>query len=169
MTVIETPRLTIRRLTLADAPFIFDLVNQPSWLKFIGDKGVNSLQDAEKYIQNIFGMYQKHGFGLYLVEISSIGEAIGICGLVKRESLQDFDIGFALLPKFEGNGFAFESATAILQQAKTEFKLQRLVAICSPDNISSIKLIERLGFKLDPSISIDPNGTPLKLFAVNFG
>jgi RimJ/RimL family protein N-acetyltransferase len=90
--VIKTPRLTIRRLTLTDAAFIYGLVNQPSWLKFIGDKGVNSLQDAQTYIQSIFDMYQKYGFGLYRVEITANGEAIGICGLVKRESLQDFDI-----------------------------------------------------------------------------
>lgn len=167
--VIKTPRLTISRLTLADAAFIYDLVNQPSWLKFIGDKGVNSLQDAETYIQSIFDMYQKYGFGLYRVEISRTGEAIGICGLVKRESLQDFDIGFALLSHYEGNGYAFESASAILQLAKNTFKLSRIAAICTPDNHSSIKLIEKLGFQLDLSTSLDPNGKPLEIFTVSFG
>jgi RimJ/RimL family protein N-acetyltransferase len=166
--IFKTRRLTIRRLTLADAPFIYDLVNQPSWLKFIGDKGVNSLQDAQTYIQSIFELYQKYGFGLYRVEISENGEAIGICGLVKRESLQDFDIGFALLSQHENNGYAFESASAVLRLAKDTFKLSRIAAICAADNHSSIKLIENLGFQLEPSTSLDPNGKPLKLFNVTF-
>ena len=166
MSIIKTPRLTIHRLTLADDAFIYDLVNQPSWLKFIGDKGVNSLDDATTYIQSIFDMYQKYGFGLYRVELSASSEAIGICGLVKRETLQDFDIGFALLSQHEGNGYAFESSTAILQQAKDTFNLPRIAAICTPDNHASIKLIEKLGFQLEPSTSLDPNGKPLKLFSI---
>ena len=164
---IKTSRLTIRRLTLADATFIYDLVNQPSWLEFIGDKGVNSLHDAETYIQSIVDMYQKFGFGLYRVELGASSEAIGICGLVKRDSLQDFDIGFALLSQHEGNGYAFESATAILQQAKDAFNLPRIAAICTPNNHASIKLIEKLGFQLEPSTSLDPNGKPLNLFSIN--
>lgn len=167
--VIKTQRLTISRLTLFDAAFIYDLVNQPSWLKFIGDKGVNSLQDAETYIQSIFDMYQKHGFGLYRVEISANGEAIGICGLVKRKSLQDFDIGFALISQYEGNGYAFESASAILLLAKDTFKLSRISAICTPDNHSSIKLIKSLGFHLKTSTSFDPNEKPVKLFTLTLG
>jgi RimJ/RimL family protein N-acetyltransferase len=167
--VIKTPRLTIRRLTLADAAFIYDLVNQPSWLKFIGDKGINNLQDAQTYIQSIFELYQKYGFGLYRVEISANAESIGICGLVKRESLQDFDIGFALLSQHEGNGYALESASAILRLAKDTFKLSRIAAICTPDNHSSIKLIEKLGFQLESSTSLDTNGKSLKLFTVTLG
>ena len=169
MIISQTERLTIRWFTLADAPFILNLVNQQSWLEYIGDKGVRHLKDAETYIQLVIDTYQKHGFGLYLVEKSSSSETIGICGLVKRESLQDFDIGFALLPQFEGNGYAFESASAILQLAKDEFKLQRIAAICTPDNHSSIMLLEKLGFRLDLSSFPDPNGKPLKLFTVALG
>lgn len=166
---IKTSRLTIRRLTLADAAFIYDLVNQPSWLNFIGDKGVNNLQDARTYIQSIFDMYQKFGFGLYRVEISASGEAIGICGLVKRESLQNFDIGFALLSQYEGNGYAFESASSVLQLARNTFELSRIAAICSVDNHASIKLLNKLGFQLDTSMTIAPDGKPLKLFALALG
>lgn len=168
MNVAETARLTIRRLTLADAAFIYELVNQPSWLRFIGDKGVNNLQDAQTYIQSILDVYTKYGFGLYRVEKNSIGEAIGICGLVKRKSLQDFDIGFALLSQHEGNGYAFESASALLRLAKNTFKLSRIAAICTPDNHSSIKLIEKLEFHLEPSILLDSNQKPLKFFTITF-
>jgi RimJ/RimL family protein N-acetyltransferase len=168
LNVAETARLTIRRLTLADAAFIYELVNQPSWLRFIGDKGVNNLQDAQTYIQSILDVYTKYGFGLYRVEKNSSGEAIGICGLVKRESLQDFDIGFALLSQHEGNGYAFESASALLRLAKNTFKLSRIAAICTPDNHSSIKLIEKLEFHLEPSILLDSNQKPLKFFTITF-
>lgn len=166
MNVFQTQRLNIRKLRLSDAVFIYDLVNEPGWLKFIGDKGVNNLQAAETYILQILDSYRKYGFGLYRVEKISSGEAVGICGLVKRDSLQDFDIGFALFEKFEGNGFAQESATAILQLAKDEFKLPRIAAICTRENYSSIRLIERLGFQFDSSVSIDPNGKPLQLFTL---
>lgn len=166
MIITQTERLTIRSLALADASFIYDLVNQPSWLEHIGDKGVRSLQDAETYIQLVANSYQKNGFGLCRIEITSSSEAIGICGLVKRDSLQNFDIGFALLSEYEGNGYALESASAILQIAKEEYKLRRIAAICTPNNHSSIKLLEKLGFQLDPSTSPDSNGKPLRLFTV---
>ena len=153
-------------MRVADAPFIFDLVNQPSWLENIGDKGVKSLQDAEAYILKIIEMYQTLGFGLYLVEHNLNGAAVGLCGLIKRDSHEDIEIGFALLPKFENKGYAFESATSIVNLARNEHQLNHLTAICKPDNLPSIKLLEKLEFKTELSTRTDDNGEPLKFLTL---
>src|SRR5262245_47164095 len=114
--VADTHRLRIRRLDVDDAPFILELVNEPSWIRFIGDKGVASVEDARRYIEKgPLAMYGRFGFGLFLVELKSTRTSIGICGLIKRDTLDDVDIGFAFLPRFWGNGYAFEAADAVLR------------------------------------------------------
>ena len=166
MKIAETDRLVIRRLVKRDAAFIYSLVNQPSWLRHIGDKGVKNIQDAEAYIENgPVDMYHRLGFGLYLVEIAEKNTPIGICGLIKRDSLNDVDIGFAFLPDFWGKGYAFESASAVMQHAKQVLEIDRVVAIITPQNIVSIKLVERLGFRFERDIESDSNGKSLSLFA----
>jgi RimJ/RimL family protein N-acetyltransferase len=148
MIVTETARLRLRHLTTDDADFIYGLVNQPSWLRFIGDKGVRNLDDARAYLQRgPLRSYQDHRFGLYLVELKESGEPIGICGLVKRDSLEDPDIGFALLPPFWGRGYALEAATAVLTHERKTLGIVRVLAIVSPDNEDSIKLLEKLGLR----------------------
>src|SRR2546430_1232042 len=133
MRVLETDRLVLRRLAAQDAEFIFELVNDPLWLRFIGDKGVRTLADARDYIlRGPVAMYERFGFGLYLTERKEDGVPIGICGLVKRESLADVDIGFAFLPKFHGRGYAHESAAAVMEYGKGALGLKRIVAITSP-------------------------------------
>ena len=115
MKVLETGRLVLRWLTADDAAFIFRLVNDPTWIRYIGDKGVRTLEDAQRYIEEGPGeMYSRLGHGLYLVEIKGSGEPAGICGLIRRESLKDVDLGFAFLPEFRGRGYAFESASAVM-------------------------------------------------------
>jgi RimJ/RimL family protein N-acetyltransferase len=145
--VIETERLHIRPLTLDDAPFILALVTQPSWLRFIGDKGVTDVASAERYLrEGPIAMQARHGFALQLVVLKEGATPIGICGLLKRDSLPDPDLGFALLDAYEGRGYAFEAASAIMQMARTTLGLRRVMAIATPDNARSAALLERLGF-----------------------
>jgi ribosomal-protein-alanine N-acetyltransferase len=167
MKVIETERLILRRIKVADAAFILDLLNQPSFLRFIGDRGVRSLADAEKYIRlGPLDSYARLGFGLYRVELKDGRAPAGICGLIKRETLEDVDIGFAFLPQFWSKGYAFESASAVMAYAREVLKLKRVLAIVAPDNEASIKLIEKLGMKFERPITWPGDDKELKLYAL---
>ena len=166
MEVANTERLLLRWLDAGDSAFILELVNEPSWIRYIGDKGVKTIQDAQRYIENgPVEMYQRLGFGLYVVELKENRAPIGICGLIKREALVDVDLGFAFLPRFWGNGYAFESASAVMSYARRALGLSRIVAILSQDNHRSAKLLEKLGFRFDSMVSLQPGGDELKLYA----
>ena len=166
MKVLETERLILRRVTAEDDEFILELLNDPSWLRFIGDKGVRTLGAARGYILNtLVAMYDRLGFGLYLTELKGAGVPIGVCGLIKRESLEDVDIGFAFLPEFRGRGYAYESASAVVAYGKRAFGLKRMVAITSPDNHSSARLLEKLGFKFERTVELPGDGTEVSLYA----
>src|ERR1044072_2539750 len=166
MTVLETERLSLRRLSVDDAEFILALLNEPSFLRYIGDKKVRNLDDARQYILNgPVGSYERHGFGLNCVELRESHTPIGICGLLKRDELPDADIGFALLPDFWNKGFAFEAATAVLPDAHYRLSLKRILAITSLDNETSINLLERLGFKFEKVIQLTAGGEQVRLFA----
>lgn len=168
MKVLETERLILRRVTVDDSEFILELLNDPSWLRFIGDKGVRTLDDARVYIlKSLVAMYERLGFGLYLTELKSEGIPIGICGLIKRDSLEDVDIGFAFLPKFRGAGYAFESASAVIAHGKSDFGFNRLVAITSPDNDDSARLLEKLGFKFERMLKLSSDSAEVSLFATH--
>src|ERR1051325_2218143 len=167
MTVLETERLFLRRFMMDDAQFILTLVNEPSFLRYIGDKKVRNLEDARQYMLNgPVASYERNGFGLYLLELRDSLTPIGMCGVVKREELPDPDIGFALLPDFWSKGFAFEAAAAVLQDARDRLKLQRILAITSLDNDASIKLLERLGFKFERVTRLAPDREEIKLFVL---
>jgi RimJ/RimL family protein N-acetyltransferase len=128
--VIETDRLILRRLSVDDAEFILELVNDPSWLKFIGNKDVKTIEDARRSISNKYvEMYSRLGFGLYLVELKGEGVPVGICGLIKRDALEDVDLGFAFLPDFRGQGYAYEAAVATMEYGKNVLGLNRIAAI----------------------------------------
>jgi len=162
---LETERLTLRELTTDDAEFSLRLLNEPSFLRFIGDKGVRNLQDARQYILNgPIASYNQNGFGLYLVVLKSMNTSIGMCGLIKRETLADVDIGFAFLPEFWNKGYALESATAVFSYGKDVLKLPRIVAITNKDNVTSGKLLERLGLHFDRLIDLNGDGDETKLF-----
>jgi RimJ/RimL family protein N-acetyltransferase len=168
MTVVETERLTLRRLTVEDAPFMLDLLNQPSFLQFIGDRGVRTLEDARAYIlKGPVEMYERHGFGIYLTSLKREGTPIGTCGLIKRDSLEDVDIGFAFLPDFWGQGYAYEAASAVLAYGKNDLSLQRIVAITAQDNRSSIRLLEKIGLRFERLIRLNGEGPEINLFAWN--
>ena len=165
--VLETARLILRWLSPEDAEFILQLLNEPSWLRFIGDKGVRSIEDARAYIlKGPVEMYSRLGFGLYLVELKEEGLSIGICGLIKRDSLEDVDIGFAFLPMYWGKGYASEAGSAVVAYGKKVLGLNRIVAITSLDNDRSIKLLEKLGLRFEQVIKLapDPDSEEVRLF-----
>jgi len=150
MSLLETQRLIIRELNVDDAQFILTLLNEPSFLHYIGDKKVRNLDDARRYIlDGPVASYERHGFGLFRVELKDSHIPIGMCGLLKREELPDPDIGFAFLPDFWNRGYAFEAAAAVLNYARQRLKLDRVLAIVNPDNDASIKLLQKLGFKFE--------------------
>ena len=158
-TVLETPRLALARLSPDDAAFILELLNDPSFLRYIGDRGVRSLDDARRYIETgPMASYERHGFGLYRVGLRTTGEPIGICGLLKRDTLPDADVGFALLPAFRSRGYAYEAASAVLAAARAVHGLARVLAITAPDNTISMRLLEKLGFHLEGQTRL-PDGT----------
>lgn len=163
--VLETARLQLRRLDLDDAPFVLRLVNEPSWLRFIGDHGVRTVDDARGYIRNgPLAMYARHGFGLWLVERKGDKRPLGQCGLLKRDGLDHPDIGFAFLPDYWGQGYAQEAAAATLAYGHDALGMPEIQAITSLDNEASIKLLQRLGFGYRRQIELSP-GDPVKLFA----
>ena len=130
MNVLETPRLALRRLTVEDAAFIYDLVNDPAWLRFIGDRNVRTMADAAAYIlKGPVASYAQHGFGLWLTLRKADGVPIGICGLIKRDNMEDVDVGFAFLPEFRAQGYAFESAAASVAYGRDVLKLKRIEPI----------------------------------------
>lgn len=157
MSVTTTPRLRLEQFGEQDAAFILRLVNEPAWLQYIGDKGVRTLDDALTYLRNgPMAMYQRHGHGLYRIDHAGSGAAIGMCGLIKRDNLDDVDIGYALLPEYAGQGYAEEAARATLQLAREQFGLGRVLAIVSPDNERSIHLLRKLGLRYEKDIEIRP-------------
>jgi ribosomal-protein-alanine N-acetyltransferase len=157
MSLIETERLSLRQFVPEDAPFILELLNEPSFIQNIADRGVRTLADARRYIEDgPIASYAKHGFGLYLVTLRESGVPIGMCGILKRAGLADADIGYALLPRFWSQGYAAEAAAAVLAYGRTVLGLARIVAITAPDNDSSIRLLEKLGYRFEQMVRL-PN------------
>lgn len=167
MTVVETDRLILRELDSAThAEFIFEMLNTPKFIKYIGDRGVRSVEQARDFIDDRYrASYLDHGYGLYAVEQKTDAAAVGICGFVRRDYLEHPDIGFAFLPQFERQGYGFESAAAMLHYGKESLKFTRVFAITSQDNDVSGKLLSKLGFNFDGKIKT-PDGEELKLYEI---
>ncbi|HEX9827858.1 MAG TPA: GNAT family N-acetyltransferase [Flavobacteriaceae bacterium] len=167
MPIAETNRLLISKITLKDAKFFLELVNSPHWLKYIGDRHLKTVKDSKTYLQNgTIKSYADFGFGFYKLQYKKEGnKPIGVCGLIKRKQLDDVDIGFALLPEYEGKGFGHEASVTILKLAKETFNLKKVVAITQPNNTSSIKLLEKLGLSFEKSVKPFEDGEELLLFA----
>jgi RimJ/RimL family protein N-acetyltransferase len=162
--VAETARLALRHLTLDDAPFYLQLLNEPTWLAHIGERGVRTLQDAQDHIAaHILPPYAARGFGMYLVQRRSDGAPLGLCGLVQREALPAPDIGFALLQQHEGLGYAREAAQAVLWHAFEVLRQPRLLAITAPTNLRSTKLLGALGFGFQGMVPVGDRS--LRLYA----
>ena len=165
MTVLETERLVLRMLSADDAEFILELLNQPSFLRYIGDKGVRNTEDAVRYIQTgPQASYERFGFGLYLVELKDSEVPIGMCGLLKRETLPDVDVGFAFLPAYWSQGYAFEAAAAVMNYGRAALGLRRIVAITTLDNAASIKLLEKIGLRFEGLVKLTEDQPEVRLF-----
>ena len=167
MIICETNRLRIRHFSAKDAEFILRLLNEPSFIANIEDKKIRTKDDAIKYLNDgPIATYQKFGFGLYLVELMETGEPIGMCGLLKRDTLKDADLGYSFLKKHWSMGYAKESASAVLQSAHHDYGLNRVIAVTKVENLRSSGLLEKLGFSFEGMIEMYGNNN--KLFGINF-
>lgn len=148
MAILETERLHIELANPDDKDFFFTLLNSPKWLKFIGDRGIKTVQDAENYIQNpLVKSYREKGYGLYKLLLKPENAPIGVCGFLKRDYLDSVDIGYAVLPAFEGLGFTYEAAKAIMEYGKTQLGLHPVYGITTETNLASRHLLEKLGLQ----------------------
>jgi ribosomal-protein-alanine N-acetyltransferase len=164
---LETPRLTLRRLRFDDAPFLVKLLNEPSFLQNIGDRGVRNVEDAHRYLrEGPMAMYEKFGFGLWHAALKN-GVAVGMCGLLKRDILPDADVGYAFLPQFWGQGLAHEAAAATLRHGAQKFGLTRVVAVVSEGNAGSIRVLEKLGMSFERMFSMRADEPDVRLYGVS--
>jgi RimJ/RimL family protein N-acetyltransferase len=165
MYILETERLFLRAFSADDSEFILELVNEPSFIQNIGDRGVRTLDDARAYILNgPVASYAKNGFGLFLVALKKTYESIGMCGLIKRDTLDDVDIGYAFLPKFWGKGYAVEAVLCVKAYAKDVIGLKRIVAITDPSNEGSIRVLDKIGLRFERMVRLSADDIELKLF-----
>jgi RimJ/RimL family protein N-acetyltransferase len=162
--VLETARLVLRRMAPDDAPFLLELLNEPSFLEVIGDKKVRTVEDARGYIENgPMAMYERVGHGLYLTLRKEDGVPIGMCGLIRRDTLPDVDVGYALVPRFWGKGYAYEAVAATVAYGRAALGMGRIVAITSPTNAASMRLLEKCGFHAEGTVRLGDE--ELSLFA----
>lgn len=161
----ETPRLTLRHFTLDDGEFVLRLLNEPSFHEYIGDKGVRTLEGAHGYLRNgPLASYVQHGHGLNLVVLRETGTPIGMCGLLKRDTLESPDIGYAFVPEHWGAGYAVEAAEAVLASAWTEFGMTRVLAITNDHNNPSQRLLLKLGFVEEAPRVLQEGAAPVRTF-----
>jgi len=166
MLVFQTERLRVRHLAPGDAAFMLALLNDPAWHRYIGDRGIRTLDGAREHIQNgPMAMIARLGFGFYLVELKEGDRPIGLCGLAKRDFLDDVDIGYAFLPEYGGQGYALEAARGVIAHARA-LGLKRLVATVRPDNAASIRLLDKLGLRFERSITAPDSARELQLFGI---
>lgn len=169
MKILETERLTLRSMRPEDAAFYLELINDPSWIANIRDKGIHTLEAAREDILNgPMSMQKKHGFSLYAVQRKADDVALGMCGLIQRDSLQDVDIGYAFLPHYVGQGYAFEAASAVVRYAQTVLNLPKLAAITSPGNQRSNQLLQKLGFVLEQVVVLAGEERDTNLYGYAF-
>jgi RimJ/RimL family protein N-acetyltransferase len=165
LTVLTTERLTLRRFTPDDAVFIVALLNEPSWIRFIGDRGIRSEEQAREYLlKGPIAMYEREGFGLWMVELRGEGTPIGMCGLIRRDTLPDVDVGYALLPAYWGRGYAQEAAAAALDHGYRVLGLPRIIATTTVDNEASGRVLERVGLKFARLIRVGNDEHDVRLY-----
>jgi RimJ/RimL family protein N-acetyltransferase len=163
---LETSRLILRRVEFDVAPFLVALLNQPSFLANIGDRGVRSDEEARRYMrEGPMAMYERYGFGLWHTARKSDGAGIGLCGLLKRDTLPDVDIGYAYLPEYWGQGYAFEAADAVVRHGVRKFGVERLIAVVSPGNSASIRVLVKIGMTYDRMVSMRADEPPARLYS----
>lgn len=166
MNILETERLILREMNEADSALMFELLNEPDFIRHVADRGVRTLADAAGYIaEKIVPSYAKFGFGFYVMELKESGTPLGICGLIKRDTLEDVDIGFSVLRRFWRKGYCYEAASALMNYGRTELRLPRIVGITSPENESSGRLLEKLGLRFEKMIHLPGYGPESRLFS----
>jgi RimJ/RimL family protein N-acetyltransferase len=164
--IIETERLRLREFTFNDTQFIIELLNSPGWLQFIGDRNIKTEEQAVNYLKNgPMKSYAQNGFGLSLVQRKDDNKSIGMCGIIRRDNLDSPDIGFAFLPEYNGQGYAYEIAYATLQYAKDQLKFSKIAAITLPENVKSIRLLEKIGLKFIKPFSFPNTKEELLLYS----
>ena len=163
--MIETARLQLRRFTQGDAAFALRLLNEPSFIQNIGDRGVRTLEQAVRYLEDgPLASYAKHGHGLELVTLKDSGQPIGMCGLLKRDAFPERDVGYAFLPEFWSKGYAREAVAATLLSARDALKLPAVAAYVSPGNAPSIRLLEKFGFVTAGRAQVSPGAPEALVF-----
>jgi RimJ/RimL family protein N-acetyltransferase len=167
MLISETERLSINELTVQDAPFVLTLLNTPTWLRFIGDRGIKNLDEARNYLLNgPIASYKRLGFGLYLIKLKEGDIPVGMSGLIKRDGLDDVDVGFALHPDYTGKGYAFEATAAVMTYAREVLKLTTVLAITTEDNTHSISLLQKIGLRYKKMVTLPGNQKEYMLFSL---
>jgi RimJ/RimL family protein N-acetyltransferase len=167
MPIIKTERLVLRPFTIDDTNFILELLNTEGWIKYIGNRNVKTKEQATTYLENgPLKSYQTDGFGLSLVQLKAGKTPIGMCGLVKRDYLDHYDIGVAFLPAFTGKGYAYEIATKIIEYGMNELKLEKVLAITLPENFSSVKLLKKIGFNIITNFISKDTNEELSLYSI---
>ncbi len=167
--ILSAKRLQLRYLNSNDATFIMELLNSEGWLRYIGDRNIRTIEDAQGYIEHIHRTgYTPFGFGLYLVELKESHVPIGICGLIRRDHWEETDLGFALLPQFSGKGYACEAARVVLEEGYKKYHISRIIAIVLEENLSSLRLLEKLGFNFEKKIIYEKTGEELLQYSIAF-
>lgn len=169
MSIITTDRLTLREVLLDDSPFILSLISEAAWRQFISDHSITTLEETERYIEErLISLYKKWNYGLWLVELKSNQQALGICGLVRRPTLPTMDLGFGFRQQFWGQGYAYEAAVACQHYAHTEYHAETLLAITNPENSRSQKLLKKIGFQYNETKSLSDADDPVAIFQYNY-
>lgn len=169
MMILETARLRLRTVETDDAAFYYALVNDPTWLEFIGDKGIRSVEQARAaIIDGPVAMQARHGHSLYVMERKQDCRALGLCGLIRRDFLPDVDIGYAIRPEHFGQGYTFEAAQAVLQLARGPLGITRVLGLTAPGNINSIRLLNKLGLRFQEIKLLPPGDRPTNIYAIDF-
>ncbi|MBC7692234.1 MAG: GNAT family N-acetyltransferase [Methylotenera sp.] len=167
--LLETPRLKVSRLAIEDAPFMLELLNEPAFIRNIGDKKVRTIADTEKFIQKALTPgFEFLGSGMYKVELKDSAERLGLLTLIKRDTLSDVDIGYAFLERHWRNGYALEATTALLHHARDVYGLKRILGVTVPENIPSSRVLEKMGLKLEVKVKFAEDRPECNLYAIDF-
>lgn len=167
--ILETERLQLRWLTLDDTPMMFAVWNDPTFMRFVGDRGIRSLEEAEASMQQgPLHLYVEYGYGPFRVICQDDGADMGVCGLYRRDGLDDPDIGFAFLPEFRGKGFGYEASVAVLDHAREVLKLPRITALVAPENAASIALLGKLGLRYDKPMRLPGDDEDVSFYIIDF-
>lgn len=164
---MRTERLTLARLSFDDVDFIFELLNEPTFKRYIGDKGINTKDDALTYLTDVpLHQYENHGYGLYRVGVGEDDAAAGICGLVSRAEFPDPDLGFAFLSAYWGKGYAFESSRAVLADGRDSYGLRRIIAMADEENVASTRLLDKLDFRFEEMVTMPGETQEIRQYAI---